>query len=176
MVIGLGCCAAATLLAACERPAWTDPEQSRASRTQPQFPPRFGAAGTRAGLMAETPAWAAGLINQAFFETFQVAGRCLGNVDGAPARKAGKPGRLVYGWGWDLRGEAPSRILLVDLAGRIVGAGEAGLARPDVTAARPEVGSERAGWMAATSLTEGPLDAFGLLDDGGACRLGHVEL
>ncbi|PZQ63200.1 MAG: hypothetical protein DI570_09825 [Phenylobacterium zucineum] len=63
----------------------------------------------------------------------------------------------------------------MDVAYRIVGAGDGRIPRADVNRGHPEYRGAPTGWRAATNLPAGPMDAFGIVDGGGVCPLGHVE-
>ena len=108
------------------------------------------------------------------------AGACIGNTDIVAMRYQGAaaPGTRIEGWGWDPVAKKPiEHVILVADNGQIVGAGETGLLRPDVAAARKEVTSPSAGWQAFTPQGGGGLYAFGVMSDGKAvCRLGHIKL
>jgi hypothetical protein len=126
------------------------------------------------------PAWAAGFIGKTISQVFpDQNGQCVGNTDVVSLYYRGSSqGLRVEGWGWVPAAKAPvARVLLVDDAGKIVGAGETGKPRPDVTAARKDITSPTAGWQAATAKSTGGIYAFGLMPDGKqACRLGHLNL
>lgn len=124
-----------------------------------------------------SPAWAGPLIGKLLSEAFPAAGACRGNTDIVQKTYAGQPrGVQIHGWGWDeTRKAGVARVLLVDRDLRIVGAGQGGVPRPDVEAAGVGVTIPNAGWNADAAVTTGPLDAYGVLDDKTACRLGHIE-
>jgi hypothetical protein len=139
------------------------------------------AAAATAEPLPDLPKWAKSLMGQKISEAFPVqTTACVGNTDLVTMRYQGAvaPGTRIEGWGWDPAAKAPvQHILLVAGDGQIVGAGETGLPRPDVTAARKEVTSPTTGWQAYTPQGGGGLYAFGLLGDGKtACRLGHINL
>lgn len=124
------------------------------------------------------PAWAPEVMGKGLREAFTETGECVGNTDAVGARYEGaQPGVKIIGWGWDKAEKtAVERIVLVDADFRIVGAGETGLPRPDVTRAQPDITSPTTGWQAFTSRTAGPLDAYGVTSGGrGVCPLGHIE-
>ncbi|MDB5477172.1 MAG: hypothetical protein JWP49_2683 [Phenylobacterium sp.] len=136
---------------------------------------------TTAEPLPDLPKWAKSLMGQKINEAFPVqTTACVGNTDVVTMRYQGAvaPGTRIEGWGWDPAAKAAvQHILLVADDGQIVGAGETGLPRPDVTAARKEVTSPTVGWQAYTAQGGGGLYAFGLLGDGKtACRLGHINL
>jgi hypothetical protein len=123
------------------------------------------------------PAWAAALIDKPLRDRFPAEGACTGNTDAVGALYVGATrGAKIVGWGWDTGAREPvRRVVLVDPAGKVVGAGETGIERPDVVAARRNITSGTTGWWAVTALDAGQLDAYGLLPDGkSACRLGHI--
>lgn len=158
--------ACALTLAACDQPRPRPAEEA--------------AAPTPAGqAMPALPAWTTPLMGQAMSAAFPGGlGACVGNTDNVQTRYAGAaPGVEIVGWGWDTGAKAPiGRVILVDTAAVIVGGGETGMERPDVTAAKPEISSPTTGWRAYTSRTAGPTDTYGVLADGKTlCRLGHLE-
>ena len=131
--------------------------------------------------LPELPKWAKSFMGQKLDDTFpNQAGACIGNTDLVAMRYQGAvaPGARIEGWAWDSAARKPvERIVLVGDNGQIVGAGETGLPRPDVAAARKEVASPNSGWQAWTPQGGGGLYAFGLVGDGKiACRLGHITL
>lgn len=159
-------------LTGCDQPKW----RGKAADT-----PAAGgsAAGSAAGAMPALPAWAGELIGKPLKATFPAEGQCVGNTEATGERYAGaSPGAKVIGWGWDTAAkQAVPRVLLVDRALNIVGAGETGLERLDVPAARPEITSTTTGWWALTPSTTGYIDAYGVLADGKTvCKLGHIDL
>lgn len=172
--LGLGVAAAAAVtLAGCEKGKdRTPPPAEAASAAAPGAP----AAGPP---MPALPTWAGEYMGKAIGSVY--AGEvkiCLGNTDNVQQRYGGgAPGVQIVGWGWDTVAKTPiARVLLVDKDGRVAGAGETGLDRPDVPAAKPEVTSPKSGWAAYTRQTSGPIDAYGFIDGGKAiCRLGRVE-
>jgi hypothetical protein len=99
---------------------------------------------------------------------------CTGNTDNVQQKYA--DGVQIVGWGWDPAIKAPiAHVLLVDTTGLVAGAGETGLQRPDVTRAKPEITSATTGWAAYTSRTMGPIESYGLINDGkSVCRLGRL--
>lgn len=156
--------AAALALSACDQPKPRHPPPAHNAVAEPTPP---------------APDWARELLNRPLTKAFpDMTGQCLGNTDAVAARYAGDPpGVKIVGWGWDPAAKTVvARVILVDLEGRIVGAGESGFPRPDVTAAMPQVTALDSGWAADVTRTKGPLDAYGVVDDGRAlCRLGHLE-
>jgi hypothetical protein len=142
--------------------------------------PRHGEAGKPAPASAPglppLPEWSKAMVGQSQAGLF--AGDphpCVGNTDNVEQKYA--DGVKIVGWGWDPAIKAPiARVILVDVTGLVAGAGETGIARPDVNAAKPEITSPTTGWAAYTSRTSGPLAAFGIIDGGKSlCGLGHVE-
>ena len=120
--------------------------------------------------LPDLPKWAKSLMGQKLADAYpnQTAG-CLGNTDlvGMRYQGAAAPGTRVEGWGWDPAIKAPvARVLLVGDNGQIVGAGETGLPRPDVAAARKDITSPTTGWQAFTPQGGGGLYAYGLTADG----------
>lgn len=152
---------ALVLVASCDRPKDRSEAQAPAASAAAPRPPQ--------------PAWAADYLGKNLRELFPKTGDCVGNTEAVETRYA--DGAAVIGWGWDNAGKAAvGRVVLVDAGYRVVGAGETGLSRPDVPAARPEVGDPNTGWRAITTTAAGSLDAYGITDGGqGACKLGHIE-
>ena len=137
----------------------------------PPAPPAGAAAA-----LPPLPAWGKDMIGKAQSALFPPEFKtCLGNTDNVEQKYA--DGVKIVGWGWDPAAKAPiARVILVDITGLVAGAGETGLTRPDVPAAKPEVTSNTTGWAALTSRTTGPVDTFGILADGKSlCVLGHLE-
>lgn len=129
----------------------------------------------------DPPRWAEPLMGRRLAAVFEQADEaaCVGYVDGVEARyRAAPAGARLAGWGWDRIAQAPAaRILIVDAQGRIVGAGEAGVPRPDVAAARPDITSGTTGWWAVIGETEGEVEAWGVLADSTkVCRLDGLAL
>jgi hypothetical protein len=68
-------------------------------------------------------------------------------------------------------------VVLVDADFRIVGAGEGGVPRPDIPAAKSYIQDPNTGWHANVARVSGPLDAYGVIASGTAvCPLGHFQL
>ena len=123
------------------------------------------------------PAWAVGLMGKTFKDAYPGApGDCLGNTDAINGKT--DAGTEILGWGWDSAAAAvASRILLVEATGAIVGAGETGLPREDVSKAMPQVTSKTPGWSAFTTATAGEIKAYGLIAAGkSVCPLGGIKL
>ena len=130
--------------------------------------------------LPDLPKWSAAYMGKALKDVFaDQAAACLGNTDLVGMRYNGPftPGARIEGWGWDGKAKKPvAKILLTDDAGKVVGAGETGLPRPDVQTARPEVTSPSTGWQAFTAQTGGGLYAYGVIGQKAVCRLGHINL
>jgi hypothetical protein len=128
--------------------------------------------------MPAPPAWAAGYVGKPLSAAFADApATCAGSADQVVKRYRGAaPGVQIVGWAWDTKAKAPiDHILIVDAGGVVVGAGQGGLARPDVNAAKPEITSRTVGWAADTRSIGGPVDAYGIVGRGEAvCRLGRL--
>lgn len=126
------------------------------------------------------PAWARPLIGQEVKALFpRQDGVCVGNTDVVTLRyKAGSPGVRILGWAWDPAAKKPlARTLLADEAGKIVGAGETGAPRTDVTAVRKDVTSSTTGWLGYTAKTRGEVAGWAIMSDGKTlCPLGHLIL
>ena len=55
-------------------------------------------------------------------------------------------------------------------------AGETGLPRPDVPAARPDITDPNTGWRAIATIPVGAVEAYGVTNGGrGACKLGYIK-
>jgi hypothetical protein len=100
---------------------------------------------------------------------------CMGAVDSQSAIGGME---IATGWAWDrATRREPVGILFADSPGIIVGAGVAGLPRPDVRAARPEVEATNVGWHGFMRLADRQLElhALAVLPDGrSVCDLGVV--
>lgn len=171
------------LVSACDKP-----------KTRPAKPAEVAGSGLPAGAPASAatgphtsqdplpapPEWATGYMGKTLTELFpDQTGQCVGNTDDVNLYYRGATqGLRVEGWGWVPAAKAPvQRVLLVEDGGRIVGAGESGKPRPDVTAARKEITSPNTGWQAVTAKGSGGVYAFGVMPDGKqVCRLGHLNL
>ena len=166
LLFGLTAVVTTLALSACDKP----------KDRHPQTPAASPAAAAKAPGLPPLPAWSKDMIGKAKAELFPGEPKpCLGNTDNVEQKFA--DGVRIVGWGWDPAARAPiARVILVDITGLIAGAGESGLTRPDVPAAKPEVTSNTTGWAALTSRTTGPVDTFGILADGKSlCVLGHLE-
>jgi hypothetical protein len=165
-----------------ERPATAASNAGLPTGKPAATPPATGGAGvpTSQDSLPALPAWAADYIGKTLTEVFpDQSGHCIGNTDTVNLRYSGaNPGLRVEGWGWAPAAKAAvARVLLVDEGGKIVGAGETGKPRPDVTAARKDITSPTTGWEAVTPKTSGGVYAFGLMPDSKQlCRLGHLSL
>jgi hypothetical protein len=163
------------LLTACDQPKPRGP-----AANAPAAAPAPAQAAQNTEPAPAAPAWAVALIGKPLKEAFPGADvSCVGNTDNVVNRYQGaSPGVKIVGWGWDPAAKAAvQRVVLVDADARIVGAGETGAPRPDVTAARPDITSPTTGWTAVTAKTSGPVDAYGIIGDGKSlCRLGHLEI
>jgi hypothetical protein len=171
----------AALVAGCDNPKERPPKPAAvANDGLPAGAPAAPGATTSQEPLPPPPEWAAGYIGKTLAEVFpDQNGRCIGNTDLVNLRYGGaSPGLRVEGWGWEPTAKAPvERVLLVDEGGKVVGAGQTGKPRPDVTAARKDITSPTTGWQAVTSKTTGGVDAFGVMPNGKqVCRLGHLSL
>jgi hypothetical protein len=177
------------LLAGCDQPKSRSPSSTEGlppavvdpgKRLAPLAPPAAHALKTSEAPAPAAPGWAAGLMGKPLRQAFPRGdGRCIGNTDVIEVRYTGAPaGVMIEGWGWDqAAGKVVSRIILTDHASQIVGAGETGVPRPDVVAARKEVASPTSGWTAVTRVTEGLILAYGVVGDGATtCVLGRLQL
>jgi hypothetical protein len=170
------------LAAACDKPK---PRPARSPETLNQglpagAPPSAASAPTSPDSLPAPPDWARDYIGKTLSQAFpDQNGQCVGNTDDVNLYYRGAAqGLRIEGWGWVPAAKAPvARVLLADEGGRIVGAGETGKARPDVTAARKDITSPTTGWQAVTAQGSGGVNAFGLMPDGKQlCRLGHLKL
>ena len=172
-------------LTACEKPEWTDPEKSKSKGSTPAATAAVapGVAVTReiprtTESAPANPAWLAALVGKSPRTAFPQTGVCVGNTDLVVLRYGGaSPGSKIAGWGWDVGAKrGVERVILVDDGYQIVGGGEGGVARADVTASQKYVTGD-AGWHAYTSKVSGPVDAYGIVGNGQAiCPLGHLVL
>jgi hypothetical protein len=169
-------------LAACDKPKWAEPaaqssaagiEVATAATATPQ-----PATPTTQDPLPASPEWASALMGQPFQKALPKLADCSGNLDVVTERYMGSaPGTKVIGWGWVLKSQKPiDHVVLVDQNAVIVGAGEGGQPRPDVPANSPTVKSANTGWAAYTSMTKGPVDAYGVIDGAARCPLGHLDL
>jgi hypothetical protein len=176
--LGLALCAVAAL-AGCDKPKPRPPAGAPVPGAAPAASTSTIPAGRQnPGALPALPAWASGLLGKPMRASFPNDGACIGNTDNLEMSVTGTPaGSKIVGWGWEEGVKAPvAKVVLVDRDMTVVGAGETGLARPDVTRARPDITSNTTGWAALTSLTHGSLDTYGLLADGkSVCKLGHIE-
>lgn len=179
------------LLAACDKPK----DRTRADQGGPlgatgaianappasaTAPSGAGAANTTTDALPDRPKWSADYIGKPLKDLFaEKPEACVGNTDVVAMRYNGpfSTGARIEGWGWDLSAKKPvARILIVSDDGKVVGAGETGLPRPDVNAGRKDITSPTTGWQAYTTQTSGGVYAFGLTGEKSACRLGHINL
>lgn len=174
LLLVVPCC----VLASCGPSDWRDSKKADPA-AQAGAEAQAAAPNLDQGASAPTlPEWAKALIGKNPRESFPRNGLCVGNTDLVEARFGGaSPGASIIGWGWDTQAKARvQRVILVDIRYQIVGAGEGGLSRGDVPAARPDVTDGNTGWRAVTNLTVGPVEAYGVVDDGRAlCPLGRLE-
>ncbi|WP_309091152.1 hypothetical protein [Phenylobacterium sp.] len=153
------------LVAGCDKPKDRSAQiEAPAQPAGPSLPPR-----------PPQPAWAAEYLGKGLRQLFPKTGDCIGNTEAVETRYA--DGVAIIGWGWDNAAKTSvARIVLVDSAFRVVGAGETGMPRPDVPAAQPHIADPNTGWRAIATVAGGPVDAYGITDNGeGACKLGHLK-
>ena len=170
-------------LGACDQPKFRDKGEGAApppAAAEPaQAAPKVRVIPTKAEAVPEPPAWAAAHMGKNLRAAFPKTGICKGNTDIVDVKFTGEPaGVQVLGWGWDIpKKKRIERFVLVDKSFTIVGAGQGGVPRPDVSRALPgEVTDDNTGWTAVTKLTAGPVDGYGIVGDGDAvCMLGHLE-
>jgi len=103
---------------------------------------------------------------------------CLGHFDMISlVHKGDHPGYEVYGWAWDVDAAAPAaRVIIADSTGRIVGAGEGGVNRPDVPKVLPKVTSVATGWRGLVAARGGKVTALAVLKSGKQCDAGSLQL
>lgn len=149
------------LLAACGQPATNAPNTTASSAESPAQ-----------SNSAPSPAWAQALIGKGLDDAFPNKAVCKGIVDGVG------PQKTVSGWAWDPSvKQHVEHVILVDAQHRIVGAGDGGVARPDVSAASPDITDSNTGWWASVAGISGPIDVYGAISGGAAvCPLGHVQI
>jgi hypothetical protein len=170
LILKIGAALAVTCaMAGCDQPKWrggaAQTEQKAADHQSSDAAPAM-------------PAWAGELIGKPLRSVFTGDGQCVGNTDMLEMRYVGaQPGAKIIGWGWDPAARQPvQRIILVNADYLIVGAGESGLERGDVPAARPEITSKTTGWAAIANAPKGAVDVYGVLGDGKSiCKLGHLD-
>jgi len=153
-----------TLVAGCDKPKDRSEQTAAPAAVEPATPPR-----------PPQPAWATAYLGKSLRELFPKTGDCIGNTEAVETRYT--DGAAIIGWGWDNAAKtAVARIVLVDAGFRVVGAGESGMSRPDVPAARPDIPDPNTGWRAIATTAAGAVDAYGITDDGqGACKLGYIK-
>lgn len=124
------------------------------------------------------PAWAQAMIGRPMSQVVHGHGSCKGVFDVVSANYNGHPsGSTVAGWGWDLDAKQPiPRLLFVDLDDRIVGAGDGGGLRDDVSKAIPAITSKTTGWNGVVGLTSGKILAVGVTARNASCDLGSIKL
>lgn len=181
-VAGVLAFAVLAALAACDRPKARRPapdiDLPLGARSKESAPAQ--ATGEAAAPMPDLPRWAKSMVGRPVKDVLpETGGTCIGNTDAVEQRYTGTPpGVAIQGWGWDMNArKAVARVLLVDKDGQVVGAGEAGLKRPDVVAVRKEVTDPSTGWRAVTPVTSGVLHTYGIVADGRtSCLLGVISL
>lgn len=176
--------AAATLvvvvvaLGGCSKPQWARGEKAPEPALAAAQPAPAGPASPTVQSVPGMADWAVALLGKSPRDAFGKNGVCLGSADGIHHRPAGTPGLELYGWAWDVAAKhRVERVILVDAGYVIVGGGVTGTPRPDVPRVFPQIPDGATGWKALTSMTSGPVDAFGIVAGGTAiCPLGHLEL
>ena len=124
-----------------------------------------------------SPAWAASVLGRPLSAVAKGATTCKGAVDVTMKHAGARGGNEVQGWSWDEKArQPPARILLVDAASKIVGAGEINRNRPDVPKALAEVKSAKVGWTAITHSVSGVASVMGLSSTGAMCAIGTAQL
>ncbi len=124
------------------------------------------------------PNWARPLLQQNTRTGFEMSKDCTGSFDAIKVRYSGSPSGVEgEGWGWLYKASAaPTRIIIVDAEGKIIGAGETIIDRPDVKRALKVVTTPRVGWRAEIYDNTGNATAMALLDDRTLCSLGGHAL
>ena len=124
------------------------------------------------------PAWAVPMIGKPMSQFVHGHGSCKGVFDAVMVNYNGSPpGSAVGGWGWDLDAkQAVPRLLFVDLDDRIVGAGNGGVSRPDVSTAIPAITSKTTGWTGVVGMIKGKILAVGVTSRNAPCDLGSAKL
>ena len=100
---------------------------------------------------------------------------CSGSVDNRIlAGEGADAGSTFDGWAWGGPDGLPSRVLVTDAAGLVVGLAQSGMERPDVRAAMPEVKSDLAGFRGyARASAVAKLRFFAVSHDGRSlCQIG----
>ena len=137
-------------------------------------PPGPSAASPSPSLFSAFP-WSVALQGQTVAAAFPKQIRCIGYVDGPVERNAQSV--RVIGWGWDQDHLTPlARVIVTDEQGKIVGFGEGGMDRQDVSRGIPEITSPKSGWAAILPTTPGAYKIYGLGGDNTACSLGEFRL
>jgi hypothetical protein len=151
------------LLSACGQPA-TNASNAISSSA--------GGAAQPGPATVSSPAWAQALIGKSLNDAFPNKAVCSGFVDGVGPR------RTLSGWAWDASVKQHiAHVILVDAEQRIVGAGDGGVARPDVSAANPNISDADTGWWATVAGVSGAIDVFGVTAGGTAvCPIGHIQV
>jgi hypothetical protein len=124
------------------------------------------------------PAWAAALVGQNMAHVLTGHGVCVGAWDVVTTKHLGtRPGDEAEGWGWDVTAKAPvQHILFVNGDNFIVGAGDGGRPRPDVSKAREDVTSPSTGWHGMIGVTSGKILAVGVTAKNASCNVGSFDL
>ncbi len=101
---------------------------------------------------------------------FVDSGQCLGRLDGAVQRKTG--GWRVYGWAWDVGGQAPATsISLRTLQGQTIATAPVDQKRVDVVAGVKAVTDPAVGWFVNMAVKPDDIVAVANLANGEQCRL-----
>jgi hypothetical protein len=124
------------------------------------------------------PAWAAPMIGKNLNGLYADGTACKGHFDAVTVRHSTPPaGVEVGGWAWDTAAMVPvDRLLFIDHASTIVGAGVGGVTRPDVPQALHDVTSQKTGWSGTVNRTDGKVKAVALIGGGKACEIGGFDL
>ena len=177
---------AALALVACSQPKWASHEAGGAQDSQATTQPATQANApndadgtsvpTSSDPLPPYPAWATPLLGKPLTKAFPKSFECIGNIDQVLMKYKGTPsGTVVFGWGYDLGANEPIDRIVLSVDGKISGAGTGGYERDDVPVQNTRVSSKKTGWRAATTLSAGGVDAWGVARAGASiCPLGHL--
>lgn len=123
------------------------------------------------------PTWATSLVGQPLTKAFpHHLTTCSGYVDTKTALPNDATSVSVAGWGWNDATHAKyDKVVVVDNAGVIQGAGDVTVSRQDVGHARADITEEHVGFNARSHASPGVLDVVGI--DQAAkteCKLGST--
>lgn len=148
----------------------TAPAGVKATPT-PLPPPTFDAS------LPPYPAWASSLIGVAVAKAYpHTAVRCFGYLDSVTGEYTGSPGGAeVSGWAFDMNAWQPiARVIVADTAGKIIGAADGGVPRPDVQQSLGWITSPDTGWHGSVAATKGPVSVWAVMPAAGTVCPLHV--